>query len=94
MNDEFRGHSPLPNESEIAWMSVRPLAALRRVALLALLAFAVAMALAPASDPVTPIEVGVQRTPPGQREVDAHGGVLAQAPNCAGARFSALRPLV
>jgi len=84
MNDEFRGHSPLPNEQETAWMSIEPFAAIRRVALLAALAFAVATALVPV-EPVTPVKTGAQPDQREPRDVDAHGGVLAA---------SALRPLV
>ena len=95
MNDEFRGHSPLPNVHEVEWMSIEPFAAIRRIAVLVLLAFAVAMALAPApmQERVIPAEAGTQpeaRTreyPPANME--ATGGVLAY-----GMRFSAPRPLV
>jgi hypothetical protein len=79
MNDEFRGHSPLPNAQEIAWMAVEPFAAIRRMALLALFAFAVALALAPVREPVTPVEVGMQPARHERQDMDANGGVLAQA---------------
>ena len=95
MNDEFRGHSPLPNAEEIAWMSIEPFAAIRRVALLAALAFAVATALSPAPQPVIPAPAAQPSQKAG--DVDAHGGVLAAsgwAPASTGSTLSGFRPLV
>jgi len=95
MNDEFRGHSPQPNDEEVAWMSIEPFRAIRRVALLAALAFAVAAALSPAPQPVNPAEVAQpSRKADG---VEARGGVLASsgwAPACRGGTLSGLQPLV
>ena len=104
MNDEFRGHSPLPNDEELAWMSVEPFAAIRRVAVLMTLAFVVAMALVP--EPVSPVEPAAERFSRGTgaqpelrkptTDLDAHGGVLAASgwiPVATGMTLSALRPL-
>jgi hypothetical protein len=93
MNDEFRGHSPLPNEEELAWMSVQPFAAIRRLAVLVSLAFAVAMTLGPTTQPVIPEKAQVQPEPRERPEMQADGGVLVEFPAFAGMTLSALRPL-
>jgi len=40
MNDEFRGHDPLPNERERAWMEFDPLGAIGRAAVILVIAVA------------------------------------------------------
>ncbi|HUL96248.1 MAG TPA: hypothetical protein VLT89_09570 [Usitatibacter sp.] len=102
MNDEFRGHAPLPNEEELAWMSVEPFAAIRRVAVLVLFAFAVAMVLGPSTEPAVPSKAGIEPVQRERPDLEARGGVLVSAepvrdsgwiPVATGMTLSALRPL-
>ena len=60
MGDELRGHDPRPTDEERAWMEMNPFSAVRRIAVLILLAFSVAGYLGYAFDSDKPAVVATR----------------------------------